>query len=29
MLSKGRPIPAHLAHIAEDVHVERGFAQAV
>ena len=29
MLSKGRDIPAHLAHIAEDVHVERGFAQAV
>ncbi|WP_194398181.1 lipoyl synthase [Microbacterium atlanticum] len=29
MLSKGREIPAHLAHIAEDVHVERGFAQAV
>ena len=29
MLSKGHEIPAHLAHIAEDVHVERGFAQAV
>jgi lipoic acid synthetase len=29
MLSKGREIPAHLAHIAADVHAERGFAQAV
>jgi lipoic acid synthetase len=29
MVSKGRDIPAHLAHIAADVHVERGFAQAV
>jgi lipoic acid synthetase len=29
MLSKGRGIPSHLAHIAEDVHVDRGFAQAV
>ncbi|WP_417564561.1 lipoyl synthase [Microbacterium sp.] len=29
MISKGRDIPAHLQHIAADVHVERGFAQAV
>ncbi|GAA1675573.1 lipoyl synthase [Microbacterium lacus] len=29
MISKGREIPPHLAHIAADVHVERGFAQAV
>jgi len=29
MLSKGRDIPPHLAHIAADVHVDRGFAQAV
>jgi lipoic acid synthetase len=27
MISKGRPIPAHLAHIADSV--EKGFAQAV
>jgi lipoic acid synthetase len=29
MISKGRDIPAHLAHIAADMHVERGFRQAV
>jgi lipoic acid synthetase len=29
MISKGRDIPEHLAHIAADVHAERGFAQAV
>jgi len=29
MLSKGREIPDRLAHIAEGVHLERGFAQAV
>ncbi|MFG6491741.1 lipoyl synthase [Microbacterium sp. P03] len=29
MISKGRDIPPHLAHIAADVHVEAGFAQAV
>jgi lipoic acid synthetase len=29
MISKGRDIPERLAHIAADVHAERGFAQAV
>jgi lipoic acid synthetase len=30
MLSKGRDIPPHLAHLAEDIALEgRGFAQAV
>ena len=29
MISKGRDIPPHLAHIAQDVHAELGFAQAV
>jgi lipoic acid synthetase len=29
MLSKGRDIPDRLAHIATEVHAERGFAQAV
>jgi lipoic acid synthetase len=30
MLSKGRDIPPHLAHLAEDIALEgAGFAQAV